>query len=66
MIFLEGGDYTMIFVIILILMMLPAIILSIIGAALYYNGKRKTPKILFIIAIVYVLVSLGICGSMMM
>lgn len=66
MIFLEGGGYTMVFVIILILMMLPAIILSIIGAVLYYNGKRKTPKILFIIAIVYVLVSLGICGSMMM
>ncbi len=65
MIYLEA-DYTVLFILIILLILSPAIILSIIGGALYYNGKRKTPKILFIIATVYVIISLGICGTMMM
>ena len=43
----------------------PAILLAIIGFAVLKKNK-KAAKILFILAAVYVIVSLGICGSMMM
>ncbi len=65
MIFLEGGDYTGVVVLVLAIMLLPSIILGVIGAIFYANEKKKIAKILFIIAVVYVIVSLGICGSMM-
>ena len=42
----------------------PAILLAIIGFAVLKKNKKAT-KILFILAAVYVIVSLGICGSMM-
>jgi len=42
----------------------PAILLTIIGAAVFKKNK-KAAKVLFILAAVYVIVSLGICGSMM-
>ncbi len=41
------------------------IILAIIGAVFYANKKRKTSKVLFIISVIYLLISLGICGSLM-
>jgi hypothetical protein len=47
-------------------MFLPAIILFIIGAVLLANQKKKAGKILMILGVVYLLISLGICGSMMM
>ncbi len=65
MIFLEVGDLTGLAIIILAIMLLPSLILGIIGAVLYFNEKKKAAKILFIIAVVYALISLGICGSMM-
>ena len=43
----------------------PAILLTIIGFAVLKKNK-KAAKILFILAAVYVIISLGICGSMMM
>ncbi|QCE41214.1 hypothetical protein [Psychroserpens sp. NJDZ02] len=42
----------------------PAILLAIIGLAILKSNK-KAAKVLFILAVVYVIVSLGICGSMM-
>ncbi|HAV54388.1 MAG TPA: hypothetical protein DCX41_05575 [Aequorivita sp.] len=66
MIFLEVGDLTGLVVIILAIMFLPAIILFIIGAVLLANQKKKAGKILMILGVVYLLISLGICGSMMM
>lgn len=66
MIFLEVGDLTGLVVIILAIMFLPTIILFIIGAVLLANQKKKAGKILMILGVVYLLISLGICGSMMM
>ena len=43
----------------------PAILLAIIGFILLKNNK-KAAKVLFILAALYVIVSLGICGSMIM
>lgn len=65
MIFLDVGDLTGLVVIILAIMFLPAIILFIIGAVLLANQKKKAGKILMILGVVYLLISLGICGSMM-
>ncbi|MEZ4794559.1 MAG: hypothetical protein R2773_03625 [Flavobacteriaceae bacterium] len=42
------------------------LLLAIIGLVFYSKGKKKIGKILFIIAGVYLLISLGICGSMML
>ncbi|GAA3642451.1 hypothetical protein [Flavivirga jejuensis] len=42
----------------------PAILLAIIGFAILKKNK-KAAKVLFILAAVYVIVSLGLCGSMM-
>lgn len=64
--FLEVGmDLTGLVILILAIMLLPSIILGIIGAILRAHGKKRSAKILFIIAIVYAIISLGICGSMM-
>jgi hypothetical protein len=41
------------------------IILGIIGLVYRANGKKNTAKVLLIISGIYLLISLGICGSMM-
>lgn len=41
----------------------PAILLAIIGAFLLKKYK-KAAKVFFILAVVYVLISLGICGAL--
>lgn len=46
------------------IMLGPAIIMTIIGFAVLKKNK-KAAKVLFILSAVYVIVSLGICGSMM-
>lgn len=61
--FIEGGNYMWAFILVLLIMFLPPIILYIVGFAIQPK-KKKTAKILFIIATVYLLISLGICGSM--
>ena len=43
----------------------PAVVLAIIGGILRYNNKRKAAKVFFILAVVYVVISLGICGGLM-
>ncbi len=65
MIFLEANmNFDGLIILILAIMFGPAILLAIIGLAVRGNNK-KASKVLFILATVYVLISLGICGSMM-
>ncbi|NRD18587.1 hypothetical protein HNV08_00895 [Winogradskyella eckloniae] len=51
-------------VLIVAIMFGPAILLGIIGFVVLKKNK-KAAKVLFILAAVYVIISLGICGSMM-
>ncbi len=64
LLFLEGGNYMGLFILILVVMLLPAIIMTLIGFGLK-KSKPKTAKILFIISVTYIIICLGICGSMM-
>jgi hypothetical protein len=64
MILLEIGNLGGIFLMIILIMHLPGIILTIIGFIIKKN-KPKAAKVLFIVAGVSVLISYGICGSMM-
>ncbi|MBP0902924.1 hypothetical protein ACFSKN_07880 [Mariniflexile gromovii] len=65
MILLEGNmNLDGIFILIFAIMFGPAILLAIIGATLFRKNK-KAAKVLFILAVVYIIISLGICGSMM-
>ena len=66
MIFQEVGNLNGLVVVIILIMLIPSFILALIGAILYFNLKKRAAKILFIIAIVYAIISLGLCGSMMM
>ena len=50
---------------ILAIMFGPAILLAIIGFIIR-EKNRKAAKVLFILAAVYVIVSFGLCGSMML
>ncbi len=62
--FLEGNmNLDGLIFLILAIMFGPAILLAIIGLAVRKNNK-KAAKVLFILAAVYVIVSLGICGGM--
>ncbi len=64
MILLEP-NYDAILYLVITIMFGPAILLAIIGFILLKNNK-KAAKVLFILAALYVIVSLGICGSMIM
>ncbi len=59
-----GGGLDGLFLIFGLIMFGPAILFLIIGAILY-NKKKKIAKILFILAGVYLLISLGVCGVML-
>ncbi len=50
---------------ILAIMLGPAILLAFIGL-LVKKKNKKAAMVLFILAVVYTIVSLGICGSMML
>jgi len=66
MIFLDGNmDLSGLVILIIAIMFGPAILLAIIGFSIL-KKKKKAAKVLFVLATVYVIVSLGICGSMMM
>lgn len=65
MLFLEPNLDGLVFLIILI-MAGPAILFAIIGGILLYNKNKKAAKVFFILAVVYLVISLGICGSMML
>ncbi|RRQ50084.1 hypothetical protein DZC72_05780 [Maribacter algicola] len=63
---LEVGNLDGLFVFIFLIMFGPAILLGIIGAVLMAKNKKKGGKIFMILAGVYLLISLGVCGTMMM
>lgn len=50
---------------ILAILLGPAIILALVGFALRKSNK-KVAKVFYILAAVYLIVSLGVCGSMIM
>ena len=49
---------------ILSIMLVPPIILSLVGKDKLKNGKKRTALIYFILAGVYFLIGLGVCGSL--
>jgi hypothetical protein len=59
-----GEDFTLLIIFITIVLHIPAIVLAIIGAVLL-KSKPTTAKTLFIIAGVYTIIGLGICGSIL-
>ena len=66
MVFLEGNmDLSGLVILIVLIMFGPAIVMAIIGFAILKKNK-KAAKVLFVLAAVYLIISLGICGSMMM
>ena len=62
---IEGGNYDGIIYFFLAIMLGPPILLGIIGLGLYKKHK-KASKVFFILAGLYLLISLGICGTLMM
>ncbi len=62
--FLEVGNLDGLVVMLLLIMLGPAIILAIVGLAIIKKHK-KTSKVLFILAVVYTIISLGVCGAIM-
>lgn len=62
MILLEVNGLGGLVIILFAMMLVPPILLSIIALAIR-KSKPKAAKILFILAVVYLIVSLGICGS---
>lgn len=62
--FLEVGNLDGLVYLIIAIMFGPAVLLALIGF-IVFKKHRKSSKVLFILAAVYVIVSLGICGSMM-
>ena len=65
MIYLEVGNLDGLIWLILAIMFGPSLMLFLIGLAVLKKHK-KAAKILFILAALYQLISLGICGSMML
>lgn len=62
---LEVGDLSGLVVLIVLVMFGPALLFLIIGLVLWSKQNKKAAKVLFILAGVYLLISLGICGSLM-
>lgn len=61
---MEVGNLDGLFVLILLIMFGPAVLLGIIGVVLMGKNKKKSGKVFLILAGVYMLISLGVCGSM--
>jgi len=64
MIALEVGNLGGLVAILIMIMVVPPIILTIIGFAVRINNP-KTAKVLFILAVLYLIVGLGICGGLL-
>ena len=64
MIPLEVGGLGDLVVILVLIMIGPPILLTIIGLVINKNHP-KAAKVLYILASVYLLIGLGICGSLM-
>lgn len=61
---LEVGNLDGLFAFILLIMFGPAILFFIIGIILLTRQKKKAGKVFMILAGVYLVISLGVCGSM--
>ncbi len=61
----EPGNLDGIIYLILAVLLVPPIFLASIGFALFYNNYRKAGKIFFILAGVYLVIGLGICGVLL-
>ncbi|WP_396170914.1 hypothetical protein [Flavobacterium sp.] len=64
MIALEVGNLDGLVVLLFLIMLAPPIILTIIGFAVRKNNPI-TAKVLFILAALYLVIGLGICGNIM-
>ena len=64
MILLEGGNYDGIVLFIMFIMFGPPVILTIIGFSIR-KTYPQTAKFLYILAVVYAIAGLGICGNML-
>ncbi|SFR57484.1 MULTISPECIES: hypothetical protein [Maribacter] len=62
---LEVGNLDGLATLLFLIMFGPAILFIIIGAILFYYKKKKAGKVFMILAGVYCLISLGVCGAMM-
>ena len=62
---LKVGNLDGLVVLIFLIMFGPALLFLIIGGILFSKQKRKAGKVFMILAGVYLLVSLGVCGTMM-
>ena len=60
--FLEVGDLNGLIFLMFLVMFGPALLFLIIGIILFKKQKKKAGKVFFILAGVYLLISLGICG----
>ena len=63
--FLEVGNLDGIVALIFLIMFGPALVLGLVGIILLVKEKKKQGKTFLILAGVYLLVSLGVCGAMM-
>ena len=63
MIALEGGNFDGILILILGIMFGPPLLFTIIGFSIK-KYQPKSAKVFFILAAVYLIAGLGICGSM--
>ena len=61
---LEVGNLNGLVFLLIAIMLGPAIILASIGF-IVKNKNKKAAKILFILATLYVIVSLGVCGALL-
>jgi hypothetical protein len=64
MIALEVGNLGDLVAILIMIMVAPPIVLTIIGFAIRSNSP-KSAKVLFILAVLYLIVGLGICGGLL-
>ena len=64
MILLEGGNLNGLVAFMFGIMLGPPILFAGIGFALYMSDKKTAAKVLFIIAVVYLIAGLGICGGL--
>lgn len=62
---LEVGNLDGLVTFLFAIMFGPAIVLILIGFIMKSKQKSKSAKVLFILAGVYLLISLGICGGLM-
>ena len=63
---LEVGNLDGLISLMFALMFGPAILLFIIAIIFNVKNKKKTAKIFWILGVVYLIISFGICGSLIM